>query len=236
MTRSRTRQRWLCGNKGELGDVLDRAAPGLIQDRMNIIWFQQSRNMVKRVLQIGDDQREALVIGNGIEAAGYSLITKVGTRDDICTLSQAAFPDLIVFSVKVPDGYVLDQVRKVSVVYPCPIVMFAGKSTDQLTKETINSGVSALIVDGFRPERLKSIFSLAIARFEEMQELKVKLVETQRALSDRKIIDRAKGILMQQTGVSEDQAYKKLRNMAITEKLKIAEVAKNLIILHSDTV
>jgi response regulator NasT len=192
--------------------------------------------MVKRVLQIGDDQREAEVISRGIEEAGYSLITKVSTRDDLCILCQVAFPDLIVFSVKVPDGYVLDQVRRVSVVYPCPIVMFAGKSTDQLTKEAINSGVSALIVDGFRPERLKAIFSLSIARFEEMQDLKAKLVETQRALSDRKIIDRAKGILMEQSGVTEDQAYKKLRNMAITEKLKIAEVAKNLIIMHTDTV
>ena len=192
--------------------------------------------MVKRVLQIGDDQREAQIVGNGIEAAGYSLITKDGTRDDLCTLSLAAFPDLIVLSVKVPDGYILDQVRKVSSAYPCPMVMFASKSTDQLTKEAINSGVSAMIVDGFRQERLKSILSLAIARFEEMQGLKAKLVETQRALSDRRIIDRAKGILMEQGGVTEDQAYKKLRSLAITENMKIAEVAKNLIILHSNTV
>jgi len=192
--------------------------------------------MVKKVLQVGDDQREAHAIGEGIEAAGYSLITKVGTRDDISALSQAAFPDLIVLSVKMPDGYVLDQVRKVSATYPCPMVMFAAKSTDQLTKETINSGVSALIVDGFRPERLKSIFSLAVARFEEMRGLKAKLVETQRALSDRKIIDRAKGILMEINGVTEDQAYKKLRSMAMSGNLKIVQVAKNVILMHSDTV
>ncbi|MDX5152163.1 MAG: ANTAR domain-containing protein [Acidiferrobacterales bacterium] len=192
--------------------------------------------MVKRVLQVGDDQREAQIVAKGIEAAGYSLITKVGTRDDLCAISQAAFPDLIVLSVKAPDGYILDQVRNASAVYPCPMVMFARKSTDQLTKEAINSGVSALIVDGFRPERLKSILSLAVARFEEMQGLKAKLVETQRALSDRRIIDRAKGILMEQGGVTEDQAYKKLRNMAIADNVKIAEAAKNLIILHSNTV
>jgi len=191
--------------------------------------------MVKKVLQVGDDQREAQIIGNGIEAAGYSLITKVGTRDDLCALSEAAFPDLIVLSVKVPDVYILEQVRKTLVIYPCPMVMFAGKSTDQLTKEAINSGISALIVDGFRPERLKSIFSLAVARFEEMQGLKVKLVETQRALSDRKIIDKAKGILMENNGVTEDQAYKKLRSMAMSGNLKIVQVAKNVILLHSDS-
>lgn len=190
--------------------------------------------MIKRVLQIGDDQREAKAIGDSIEAAGYALITKVGTRDDLCTLSQAAFPDVIVFSVKVPDGYVLDQVRKLSSVYPCPVVMFASRSTDQLTRDTINSGVSALIVDGFRPERLKSIFSLALARFEEMQGLKTKLVETQRALSDRKIIDKAKGILMEHSGVTEDQAYKKLRSMAMAGNLKLVQIAKNVILMHSD--
>lgn len=192
--------------------------------------------MGKKVLQIYDDKREAQVISSGIEAAGYTLVTMVGTRDDLRILSQAAFPDLIVFSVKQPDAYILDQVKNVSAVHPCPMVMFAGKSTDQLTKEAINSGVSALIVDGFRPERLKSILSLAIARFEEMQGLKAKLFETQRALSDRRMIDRAKGILMEQNGVTEDQAYKKLRSMAASEKMKVADVAKNLIILHSSTV
>jgi len=192
--------------------------------------------MLKRVLQIGDDQRDAKTIGDSIESAGYNLITKVGTRDDLCTLSQAAFPDLVVFSVKVPDGYILDQVRKLSSVYPCPVVMFAGRSTDQLTRDTINSGVSALIVDGFRPERLKSIFSLAFARFEEMQGLKSKLEETQRALSERKIIDKAKGILMEHSGVTEDQAYKKLRSMAMAGNLKLVQIAKNVILMHSDTI
>jgi len=192
--------------------------------------------MVKRILQIGDDQREAEIVSAGIREAGYALITRVGTKDDVCTLAQAAFPDLIVILVKTPDGFILEQVRKVLAVYSCPVVMFASKSTDQLTKDAINSGISALIVDGFRPERLKSILSLASARFEEMQGLKSKLVETQKALSDRRIIDRAKGILMEQEGVNEDQAYKKLRSMATDENLKIADVAKNLIILHSNTI
>ena len=192
--------------------------------------------MGKKVLQIYDDKCEAQVISSGIEAAGYTLITMVGTRDDLRILSQAACPDVIVFSVKQPDAYLLDQVKNISAAHPCPMVMFAGKSTDQLTREAINSGVSALIVDGFRSERLKSILSLAIARFEEMQGLKAKLFETQRALSERRIIDRAKGILMEQNGVTEDQAYKKLRSMAASEKMKVAEVAKRLIILHSNTV
>jgi len=192
--------------------------------------------MVKRILQIGDDQREAEVISAGINDAGYALITSVGTRDDLSVLAQAAFPDLIVISVKVPDSFILEQARRISTAHPCPVVMFAARSTDQLTKEAINSGVSALIVDGFRPERLKSIFSLAVARFEEMQGLKAKLVETQRALSDRKIIDKAKGLLMENNGVTEDEAYKKLRSMAMSGNLKIVQVAKNVILMHSDTV
>lgn len=192
--------------------------------------------MVKRVLQIADDQREAELVRVGIEEAGYSVIARVGTRDDLCALSIAAFPDLVVFSVKIPDVNILDQIRRVTRTYPCPMVVFAARSTDQLTKESINSGVSAFIVDGFRPERVKTIFSLAVARFEEMQSLKTKLKDTQRALSDRKIIDKAKGILMEQNGSSEDQAYKKLRNMAMAGNLKIVQVAKNVILMNSDTI
>lgn len=190
--------------------------------------------MVKRILQIGDDHREAEKIRKGIEQAGYSVVTLVGTKDDITAISMAAYPDLIVISVKMLDGFVLGQLKKVIRTQPCPTVVFASKSTDQQTREAISVGVSAFIVDGFSPERVKPIFSLAIARFEEVKGLKDKLKNTQQALSDRKIIDKAKGILMNKSGISEDEAYKKLRGMAMAANLKISQVAKNVIMMESE--
>jgi len=190
--------------------------------------------MVKRVLQIGDDHREADRIRQGIEQAGYSVVTLIGTKDDITAISMAAYPDLIVISVKMLDGFVLSQLKKVIRTHPCPTVVFASKSTDQQTREAISAGISAFIVDGFSPERVKPIFSLATARFEEVQGLKAKLKDTQQALSDRKLIDKAKGVLMSKSGMSEDEAYKKLRTMAMAANLKIPQVAKNVIMMESE--
>jgi len=185
--------------------------------------------MVKRVLQIGDDHRDADRIRQGIEQAGYSVVTLIGTRDDITAISMAAYPDLIVISVKMLDGFVLGQLKRVIRTQPCPTVVFASRSTDQQTRDAISVGVSAFIVDGFSPERVKPIFSLAIARFEEVQGLKAKLKNTQQALSDRKLIDKAKVVLMSKTGVSEDQAYRQLRTMATAANLSMSQVAKDVL-------
>lgn len=190
--------------------------------------------MVKRVLQIGDDHREADRIRAGIEAAGYSVVTLVGTRDDISAISIAAYPDLVVLSVRRADAFILDQIRRTISAYPCPMVVFASRSTDQLTRQVISSGVSAYVVDGFSPERVPAIFSLAMARFDEVQGLKAKLKNTQTALSERKLLEKAKGIVMQKCGVSEEQAYRKLRNMAMSGNMKIAQVARNVISMASE--
>ena len=189
--------------------------------------------MVKRVLQIGDDHRQADDIRASIEAAGYSVVTLVGTRDDISAISVAAFPDLVVLSVRRPDAFILDQIRRTISAYPCPMVVFAKHSTDQLTRQMFASGVAGYIVDGFSADRLPAIFSLAVARFEEVQGLKKKLKNTQLALSERKVLEKAKGILMQKCGVSEDQAYRKLRNMAASGNMKIGQIAKNIISMES---
>ena len=190
--------------------------------------------MVKRVLQIGDDQQESALIRSGIEMAGYSVVALVGTRDNIASIGAAAYPDLVVLSIKSPDGFILDQIRKMLRAFPCPMVVFAKRSTDHLTREAINAGVSAYIVDGFSPERLRPIFSLAIARFDEVQGLRAKLKNTQMALSERKLVDKTKGILMQKIGVSEDQAYKRLRGMAMSGNMKLSQVAKNIISMEQD--
>jgi len=190
--------------------------------------------MIKRVLQIGDDHREAEQVRHGIEKAGYSVVALVGTKDNIATIGSAAYPDMVVLSIKSPDGFILDQIRKLLRAFPCPMVVFAKRSSDQFTREAIAAGVSAYIVDGFSPDRLRPIFSLAFARFEEVQGLRAKLRNTQMALSERKLVDKAKGILMQKIGVSEDQAYKRLRGMAMSGNMKLSQVAKNIISMEKD--
>jgi response regulator NasT len=93
----------------------------------------------------------------------------------------------------------------------------------------IQAGVSAYIVDGFEPKRIKSIVDIAIARFQQQQALKDELQKTKNQLEDRKLVDRAKAILIKSQGYNEDQAYHALRKLAMDRKLSLGEMAKNVI-------
>jgi response regulator NasT len=190
--------------------------------------------MKKRVLQIDDDRRDSVRISVAIEQAGYSIIARMNHGDDMVAINMAAYPDLIVISVDLLDDFLTDQLKALSRVRPCPIIVFANRSSDRTTRAAIGAGVAALVVDGFSPERIKPVFSLAIARFEEDQQLKAKLRDTQQALSDRKLIDKAKGVVMSAHGITEDQAYQKLRSMAMASNLKLSQVARNVILMKGE--
>jgi response regulator NasT len=93
----------------------------------------------------------------------------------------------------------------------------------------VKAGISAYIVAGFSPERLETILDIAVARFEETRGLRNELNRTREALSDRKVIDKAKGILIAEKGMTEDEAYQTLRRMAMSQNSRMADMAKNLI-------
>ncbi len=121
--------------------------------------------------------------------------------------------------------------RSISRDQPKPIVMFAENSDSAAIEEAIRAGVSAYIVDGLNVKRVKPIMDVAIARFREFQSLRDELAKTKTTLAERKLIDRAKGILMKQRSIMEEQAYAVLRKAAIETNMRIADVAKNVISL-----
>jgi response regulator NasT len=112
---------------------------------------------------------------------------------------------------------------------PRPIVMFSADGNTEKIREAVRAGVSAYVVDGLAAQRVQPILDVAIARFEALQSLRNELEDTQLQLADRKRIDRAKGILIKQKNLSEEQAYQWLRKMAMDENLKLAEVADQVI-------
>ena len=110
-----------------------------------------------------------------------------------------------------------------------PVAMFVDHSDAALTQAAIEAGVSAYVVDRLRPERIKPILDAAIARFHMMQRMRLELTETRRALEERKVIDRAKGILMRARGIDEDEAYGLLRKAAMDQGKKLADMAQALV-------
>ena len=119
--------------------------------------------------------------------------------------------------------------RGISQGNPMPIVVFAECGDKISINDALQVGVSAYVVDGLSPKRLNSIVEVAIARFRQYQDLRHELETIKNKLEERKLIDRAKGVLMKQKGMSEDDAYRALRKMAMDWNIKIGEAARNII-------
>ena len=110
-----------------------------------------------------------------------------------------------------------------------PVAMFVDRSAEGLSAAAIEAGVSAYVVDGLKPARLKPVLDAATARFRMFQRMRTELAETKKALEERKVIDRAKGMIMKARGVGEDQAYAILRKAAMDQGKRMADVAAALV-------
>jgi response regulator NasT len=112
---------------------------------------------------------------------------------------------------------------------PKPIVMFADASDATMIGRAVKAGVSAYVVDGIDPQRVKPVVDVAIAQFREFQALRDELAQTKSSLAGRKLIERAKGLLMTERGMSEDEAYRALRKLAMDRGQRLTIVAENLL-------
>jgi response regulator NasT len=136
---------------------------------------------------------------------------------------------VIIIDIESPDRDTLENMRHITRENPKPIIMFAEKGASEIIQTAIQAGVSAYVVDGLSRNRVKPILDVAIARFREFQALRNELAEAKNKLADRKVIDRAKGILIEKYGMTEEQAYVSLRKMAMNRNLRIVEVSRNVI-------
>ena len=168
-----------------------------------------------RVLLVSDIKQRSSGLDRALEEIGHSVVAGITTSDDLDSWAGASQPEVIVVSVDAPTPAILNQIGKVNRERPCPVVMFAGNSGSGATRAAVKAGISAYIVNGFSRERLRPILEIAVTRFAELQGLKQELHKTKSALAERKLVDRAKGMLMKHHGLAEDDAYRALRKMAM---------------------
>ena len=142
-------------------------------------------------------------------------------------------PDLIVACSLSPSAELLEALHEVADSAPRPVVVFAADGGRDAIRKAVDAGVCAYVVEGWAPERVTPIIEAACARFDAHQAIKRELTSTRNKLSERKIIEKAKGIVMQQRGLSENDAYAALRSMAMRENLALAEVARRVIAVAS---
>lgn len=182
-----------------------------------------------RILIVDESSVRAAILEEGLREAGYGNVMRVSERTDLLSRVYAIDPDVIIIDLEDPSRDVLEQMFQISREVKRPIAMFVDQSDRSTTAAAIDAGVSAYIVDGLKKERVKHILDLCISRFNAFSRLQDELDRTKSALQERKVIDRAKGILMQAKGMSEEKAYALLRTTAMNEKRKIAEVAQSVI-------
>jgi len=182
-----------------------------------------------RVLLVDDDRGRGALIAQALGDAGSDFnIMRPDANSNLIKLVESFRPDVIIIEVDSPSRDTLEHLSIINELNPKPVVMFSNDNDSALIGKAIRSGVSAYVVDGLAHHRVLGILEVAIARFREYQALRDELTNTKNQLADRKIIDKAKGFLMKQKHIDEDEAFKALRKMAMDKGQSIAEVATSV--------
>jgi response regulator NasT len=182
-----------------------------------------------KILVIDENPIRRAILETGLTDAGFTNVVVLdGTHAMVDRISKLD-PDVILIDLENPSRDVLEQMFQVSRIVRRPIAMFVDQSDRAAIDSAIDAGVSAYIVDGLKRERVKSILDMTIARFRAFDRLRAELEDAKTALKDRKVIDKAKGILMKSRGLDEEAAYALLRQTAMSQGKRIADVASGLI-------
>jgi response regulator NasT len=180
-----------------------------------------------RVLVIDPDPARAALVAEGLAGDDAPVVRQCALFD---AAEVAAFaPDIIVIACDSADRDTLESLREADEANPRPVVMFADRSEPGLAQQAIRAGVAAYVVGGLAPGRVRSVLEVAMTRFALMQQLRGDLAKAKASLESRKVVDRAKGLLMKERGLDEDSAYKLLRKLAMDKGRPIGAVAADLL-------
>ena len=182
-----------------------------------------------KIVIVDENPIRAAILEDGLREAGYAHVVHLNETSHLLTRIYSIDPDVILIDLENPSRDVLEQMFKMSRVVKRPIAMFVDQSDSASIEAAVDAGVSAYIVGGLNKERIKNILDLCISRFNAFARLQDELDRTRTALDERKVIDRAKGILMKARKLNEEDAYALLRRTAMNEKKKIAEVAQSVV-------
>ena len=182
-----------------------------------------------RILVIDENPIRRAILDAGLKDAGFTNITLLSDTQGLLDRIYAVDPDVIIIDLQNPSRDVLEQMFQVSRIVRRPIAMFVDQSDRDTIEKAIDAGVSAYIVDGLKRERVRAILDMTISRFRAFERLRAELEETKSALRERKVIEKAKGILMKSRGLDEEAAYALLRRTAMSKGKRIGDIAESLV-------
>ena len=186
-------------------------------------------DLTLKIVIVDESPVRSAIIEEGLREAGFSDVVRVAETANLLARIYAIDPDVILIDLENPSRDVLEQMFQVSRVVKRPVAMFVDQSDTASIQASVDAGVSAYIVGGLVKDRVKHILDLSISRFNAFTRLQTELERAKTALEDRKVIDRAKGIVMKMKNLNEDDAFSLIRSTAMREKKKIVEIAQSIL-------
>lgn len=181
------------------------------------------------ILVIDANPDRARIVEAGLVEAGYAKVVTIQATANLAARIQAVAPDVIIIDLENPDRDTLEQMFLVSRAVRKPIAMFVDRSDQAAMAAAVEAGVSAYVVDGLKKERIQPVVEMAVMRFNAFDKLRRERDDALTALADRKLIDKAKGVLMRQKGLDEEQAYALMRKTAMKHGRRIVDIAQSVI-------
>ncbi|SOE92815.1 response regulator receiver and ANTAR domain protein [Burkholderia sp. D7] len=182
-----------------------------------------------RVLLVTDTDKPIGDLRQALARLGYDMLAEVATPAALPKVVEEQRPDVVIIDTESPSRDTLEQLAVMNETAPRPVLMFSNDADQKLIHAAVSAGVSAYLVEGLEAARLAPILEVALARFAREEQLRKRLAEAENELADRKLIDRAKRLLMDRRKLSEPEAYAMLRKRAMDQGMKLAEVARQLV-------
>lgn len=182
-----------------------------------------------QIILLNEVQAVGSLLRKGLQAAGHEVVAEQNPGEDLLAAVRRHSPQLVVAGLRAVDVALLDRIAELNRVQPLAVVLFVEVDRLELLERVMQCGVSAYVVDGLQAERIEPIVHTALARFAQMKCLRRELADTRQLLAGRKAIDRAKGVIMARRGCTEDEAYNRLRKLAMDRNQRMAEVAENVV-------
>ena len=181
------------------------------------------------VLLIDDNPARADIVEAGLRNAGYVLLARLDGTHDLPARVGALQPDVIVVSIDSPSRDSIEDMRRSTEQQPRPIALFADRSDPATIAAAMEAGVSAYVVKGLAEDRVRSVVDVAVAHFNRYHAMREELDRARLSLVERKMVDRAKGLLMEKNGLAEEAAYRLLRKLAMDQNKRIGGVAQDIV-------
>lgn len=209
----------------------NRKAVSYLASLQTLLFRVTRKNMVTHltVVVVEEDRDRAIAIVDALKESADCEVFVVGNFSGLARKIAAHAPDIVLIDVDNPTRDMMEELTLASGPLERPVAMFVSSAAGDLAQTAVEAGVSAYVVDGLSPARIKPVIDTAIARFRMLRQMRTELAETRRALEERKVIDRAKGLLMKAKGIDEDAAYALLRKTAMDQGRRVADVAEALV-------